>query len=81
MCWFQDEEAMRCVATGLRVLNISFLDRDQTEFLDAERERLSWFQQTANYMMEDRLKGASPAKSIVPGVWDEEVRASHTQAE
>ena len=67
MWWFQDEEAVRCVATGLRVLNISLLDQEQTEFLDAGRERLRWFQQAANYMMEDRLKGASPAKSIVPG--------------
>ena len=57
---------MRCVATGLKVLNISLLDQERTEFLDAERE-LEVFQQTANYMMEDRLKGARPAKSIVPG--------------
>ena len=67
MWWFQDEEAMRCVATGLRVLNISLLDREQTEFLDAERERLRCVQQTVNYLMEDRQKGVSPAKSIVPG--------------
>ena len=66
MWWFQDEEAVRCVAPGLRVLSISLLDLEQTEFLDAERE-LEVFQQTANYMMEDHLKGASPAKSIVPG--------------
>ena len=30
MWWFQDEEDVRCVATGFRVLNISLLDREQT---------------------------------------------------
>ena len=43
---------------------------------------MSCVQQTANYKMEDRQKGVSPAKSIdrPRGFWDGEVRASHTQA-
>ena len=30
MWFFQHEEAIRCVATGLMVLNISLLDQEQT---------------------------------------------------
>ena len=66
---FQDDEAIRrCVPTGLRILSVSLLDWDQREFRDAEQERLRCVQQTGHDMMDDRLRGMSPANAIIPRI-------------
>ena len=64
-----DEGAVRrCVATGFRILNVSFLDWEQREFLGAEQEPSRCARQTGCYLMDDLLRGVSFATAIIPMV-------------
>ena len=83
MRWFQDAEgARRCVAAGLMIPNVSFVDRGHREFAGTEQERLRCFQQTGGFMMGDRPRCVSvkPFESAEPWVERDESEARRTES-